>query len=212
LGVSHLYLSPSFQARRGSEHGYDVVDPRRISDELGGEESLRRLASEGLGILLDIVPNHMLASEENPFWRDEHLRAQVFDVDLRTNFHRRFFDIGDLWGVRQEERSVFETTHAKVFELARDGVIDGVRVDHPDGLADPARYFEWLADAGLRHVWAEKILEPGEELRDWPVEGTTGYEFLNDVMAVCVEPAAEIPLTAAYEEITGDRRKFEEIA
>ena len=212
LGASHLYLSPPFQARRGSEHGYDVVDPRRVSDELGGEDGLRRLASEGLGILLDVVPNHMLAGDENPFWRDERLRSRVFDVDPETGFHRRFFDVDDLWGVRQEDPWVFETTHAKLFELARDGVVDGVRVDHPDGLADPAGYFERLADAGLRHVWAEKILVPGEELREWPVEGTTGYEFLNDVMGVCVEPSAEVPLTAAYEELTGDRRSFAEIA
>ena len=212
LGVSHLYLSPVLQARTGSEHGYDVTDPRRISSDLGGEDEFRRLASAGLGVILDIVPNHMLASDENPFWRDEDLRARFFDVDPHTGFHRRFFDIDDLWGVRQEERAVFDATHAKVLELARDGLIDGVRVDHPDGFADPAGYFGWLADAGVGHVWAEKILEPGEELRDWPVEGTTGYEFLNDVMAVCVEPSAEEPLTAAYEEITGDGRAFGEIA
>ena len=72
-----------------------------------------------------------------------------------------------------------------------------MRVDHPDGLADPAEYFERLAEAGVEHVWAEKILEPGEELRDWPVEGTTGYEFLNDVMALCVNRDAEAALTGA---------------
>jgi (1->4)-alpha-D-glucan 1-alpha-D-glucosylmutase len=212
LGVSHLYLSPVLQARTGSEHGYDVTDPRRISDALGGEDELRRLAGAGLGLILDVVPNHMCASDENPFWRDEELRQQVFDVDPETGFHRRFFDVDDLWGVRQEERTVFDTTHAKVLDLVRDGLVEGVRVDHPDGLADPAQYFGWLAEAGVRHVWAEKILEPGEELRDWPVEGTTGYEFLNNVMAVCVEPNAEVPLTEAYEEITGDRRTFAEIA
>jgi (1->4)-alpha-D-glucan 1-alpha-D-glucosylmutase len=212
LGVSHLYLSPSFQARTSSQHGYDVTDPRAVSQELGGEDELRRLAASGLGVIFDIVPNHMAAGGENPFWSDEELRARVFDVDLRTHFHRRFFDIGDLWGVRQEDRDVFEATHAKLFELARDGLVDGVRVDHPDGLADPAGYFEWLAESGIRHVWAEKILEPGEELRAWPVEGTTGYEFLNDVMAICVEPSAEAKLTEAYEEVTGDTRRFEEIA
>jgi (1->4)-alpha-D-glucan 1-alpha-D-glucosylmutase len=212
LGVSHLYLSPSFEARRGSEHGYDVVDPRVLSRELGGEDEFRRLASSGLGVILDIVPNHMYASEDNAFWRDERLRPRFFDVDLRTNFHRRFFDVGDLWGVRQEDRSVFEETHAKVFELVREGLVEGVRVDHPDGLADPKEYFGRLAEAGVEHVWAEKILEPAEELPDWPVEGTTGYEFLNEVMGLFVEPSAEAPLTSAYQEITGDSRRFEEIA
>jgi (1->4)-alpha-D-glucan 1-alpha-D-glucosylmutase len=212
LGISHLYLSPVLQARTGSEHGYDVTDPRRVSDALGGEDELRRLAAAGLGVILDIVPNHMCASEENPFWHDEELRTRVFDVDPERGFHRRFFDIDDLWGVRQEERPVFDATHAKILELVRDGIVDGVRVDHPDGLADPAQYFGRLADAGARHVWAEKILTPGEELRDWPVEGTTGYEFLNDVMAVCVEPSAEAPLTEAYAAITGDTRTFAEVA
>jgi (1->4)-alpha-D-glucan 1-alpha-D-glucosylmutase len=211
LGVSHLYLSPSLQAREGSQHGYDVVDPRHISDALGGEDEFRRLAGAGLGVILDIVPNHMAAVDENEFWRDLRLREMFFDVDLRTGFHRRFFDVGELGGVKQEDWEVFWATHAKVIELVREGVVDGVRVDHPDGLADPAEYFDRLAEAGIEHVWAEKILEPGEELRDWPVEGTTGYEFLNDVMAVCVNRDAETAFTDLYESLTGDTRRFEDI-
>jgi len=212
LGISHLYLSPSLQAREGSQHGYDVVDPRHVSEALGGEAELRRLADAGLGVILDIVPNHMLATDESPFWRDERLREMVYDVDLRTGFHRRFFDIGELGGVKQEDWEVFWATHAKVIELARAGLIDGVRVDHPDGLADPGEYFERLRDAGVRHVWAEKIVEPGEELRDWPIDGTTGYEFLNDVQALCVDESAEEAFTALYHELTGDTRRFEDIA
>jgi (1->4)-alpha-D-glucan 1-alpha-D-glucosylmutase len=211
LGISHLYLSPSLQAREGSQHGYDVIDPRRISDALGGEEEFRKLAGAGLGVILDIVPNHMAAVDESPFWRDLGLRQMFFDVDLKTGFHRRFFDVGELGGLKQEEWEVFWATHAKVIELVREGVIDGVRVDHPDGLADPAEYFERLAGAGVEHVWAEKILEPGEELRDWPVEGTTGYEFLNDVLALCVNRDAEQPLTELYETFTGDTRRYEDI-
>jgi (1->4)-alpha-D-glucan 1-alpha-D-glucosylmutase len=212
LGVSHLYLSPSLQAREGSQHGYDVVDPRRISDALGGEAEFRALAGAGLGVILDIVPNHMAAVDENPFWRDVALRQMFFDVDLRTGFHRRFFDVGELGGVKQEDWEVFWATHAKVIELVREGVVDGVRVDHPDGLADPADYFDRLAEAGVEHAWAEKILEPAEELRPWPVEGTTGYEFLTDVLALCVNRDAEAPLTALYEEFTGDTRRYEDIA
>ncbi len=212
LGISHLYLSPVLEARAGSTHGYDVVDPRRISEALGGEEELRRLCEEGLGVVLDIVPNHMAAVDENPFWRDERLREMFFDVDLRTGFHRRFFDISDLAGVKQEDEEVFWATHAKVVELVRTGLVDGVRVDHPDGLANPAEYFRRLADAGVEHVWAEKILEPGEELRDWPVEGTTGYEFLNDVLGLFVDRGAEEAFTALYEDFTGDTRRFEDVA
>ena len=213
LGVSHLYLSPSFQARRGSQHGYDVVDPMRISEELGGEEELRALCSAGLGVILDIVPNHMAASDENPFWADLELRKVFFDLDLRTGHHRRFFDVNELAGVRQEDERVFETTNRKAIELVREGLVDGVRVDHPDGLANPREYLERLQRAGVERIWVEKILEPGERLRpDWPVQGTTGYEFANDVTALFCDPRAEEPLTRLYEELTGETRSFPEVA
>ena len=217
LGVSHLYLSPSLQARHGSTHGYDVVDPTRVSEDLGGEDELRALSSDaraaGLGTVLDIVPNHMAATDENPFWRDPLWRAKFFDLDWRTGIHRRFFDVGELAGVRMEDPEVWEVTHQKVVELARDGVVDGVRVDHPDGLSNPRRYLERLRESGVERIWVEKILEAGERLRpDWPVEGTTGYEFLNDVTALFVDAAAEEPLTRLYEELTGERRSFAEVA
>ncbi len=213
LGASHLYLSPSLQARSGSTHGYDVVDPTRISEELGGEEAFRELCFAGLAIVLDIVPNHMATGDENPFWRDPLWRAKFFDLDWRTGAHRRFFDVGELAGVRMEDPEVWEVTHEKVIELARAGVIDGVRVDHPDGLANPRRYLERLREAGIERVWVEKILEAGERLRpEWPVEGTTGYEFLNDVTALLVDPAGEEPLTHLYEQLTGERRPFSQLA
>jgi (1->4)-alpha-D-glucan 1-alpha-D-glucosylmutase len=215
LGVSHLYLSPSLQARSGSTHGYDVVDPTRVSEELGGEEALRRLTaeSEEIGVVLDIVPNHMGTGDENRWWADEEERKRVFDVDPETGFYRRFFDIDDLGAVRQEDEDVFELTHRKTLELLADGVIDGVRVDHPDGLADPAGYFRRLRDAGAQHVWIEKILHPGEPLReDWPVDGTVGYEFLNDAQAVFVDRGAEDLFTAVWTELTGDDRDFDQHA
>ena len=212
LGVSHLYLSPSLQARSGSTHGYDVVDPTRVSDALGGEAALRELASEGLGIILDIVPNHMGTGDENRWWSDPSERTRVFDVDPETGHYRRFFDIDDLAGVRVEDPEVFELTHRKVLSLLDDGVVDGLRIDHPDGLADPAGYLERLHDAGAPRVWVEKILHPGEELRDWPVAGTVGYEFLNDVQGLFIDPAGEEPLTALYESLVGDARSFAEIA
>jgi (1->4)-alpha-D-glucan 1-alpha-D-glucosylmutase len=195
LGISHLYLSPSLQARSGSTHGYDVVDPTRVSDALGGEAGLRALAAEGLGIVLDIVPNHMGVSDENRWWADERERARVFDYDPGDGWYRRFFDIDDLAGVRVEDPEVFELVHGKVLELVRDGVVSGLRVDHPDGLADPAGYLRRLRDGGARHVWVEKILHTGEELRHWPVEGTVGYEFLNEAAALFVDPAGEEALS-----------------
>jgi (1->4)-alpha-D-glucan 1-alpha-D-glucosylmutase len=107
---------------------------------------------------------------------------------------------------------VFEVTHRKAIELVRDGVIDGVRVDHPDGLANPTRYLHRLREAGIERVWVEKILEPSEQLRDWPVCGTTGYEFANDLTGLFVDPAAEEQLTELYGSFTGERRRFGEIA
>ncbi len=216
LGVSHLYLPPSFQARAGSPHGYDVVDPTAISAERGGEEEFRRLVGAvheaGMGIVLDIVPNHMAADEANRFWRDPELRRKFFDIDERTGRHRRFFDIDDLAGVRQEDPEVFAATHELALRLVRDGAVDGLRIDHLDGLADPAGYLARLRDAGAHHVWVEKILDPGERLRDWPVCGTTGYGFLNDVAALYVDPAGEAPLTDLWEEVSGDHRRFREHA
>jgi (1->4)-alpha-D-glucan 1-alpha-D-glucosylmutase len=218
LGVSHLYLSPVLQARHESTHGYDVVDPTCVSNELGGEEELRSLCEAtrgaGLGTILDVVPNHMATSEdENPFWRDPEIRAKFFDWDRETGWYRRFFDIGELAGVRVEDPEVFEATHAKVLELVQAGLVEGLRIDHPDGLANPREYLDRLRERGVERIWVEKILEPGERLRpDWPVEGTTGYEFANDVTALFVDPAGEEPLTALYTELTGERRSFAEVA
>jgi (1->4)-alpha-D-glucan 1-alpha-D-glucosylmutase len=216
LGASHLYLSPSLQARTGSTHGYDVIDPTHISDELGGEAEFRALCDAahdaGLGVILDIVPNHMATSDENRFWADRDRRAATFDWDRGSGWYRRFFDIDELAGVRIEDPAVFEETHAKILELVADGLVDGLRIDHPDGLANPREYFERLRDRGASRVWIEKILEPDEQLRDWPVEGTTGYEFANDSTALFVDPAGEQPLTELYAELTGERRTFSEIA
>ena len=221
LGVSHLYLPPSFQARTGSTHGYDVVDPTSVSEELGGEEAFRALVGAardaGLGIILDIVPNHMATDDANRYWSDPALRSRYFDVDEETGRHRRFFDIDHLAGVRQEDPEVFAETHRLAIGLVRDGSVDGLRIDHPDGMADPAGYLRRLADAGVEHVWVEKILSaessPPEQLRsDWPVDGTVGYEFLNDACALFVDPAGEEALTRLFAELTGEERPFAELA
>jgi (1->4)-alpha-D-glucan 1-alpha-D-glucosylmutase len=216
LGISHLYLPPSFQARAGSTHGYDVVDPCSISRELGGEAEFMALAGAvreaGMGIVLDIVPNHMAVDDDNRFWSDPELRRRFFDLDGETGRHRRFFDVDHLAALRQEDPEVFAATHALALRLVRDGVVDGLRIDHADGLADPAGYLERLRAGGARHVWVEKILDPAEHLRDWVAEGTVGYEFLNDVASLYVDPAGEAPLTDLWEEVSGDRRRFGEHA
>jgi (1->4)-alpha-D-glucan 1-alpha-D-glucosylmutase len=216
LGVSHLYLPPSFQAREGSTHGYDVVDPTSISSELGGEEAFRALVAAareaGLGVILDIVPNHMAVDDANRYWIDPASRRKFFDLadesDPTHPFYRRFFDIDHLAGVRQEDPEVFDETHRLALDLVREGLVDGLRIDHPDGMADPAEYLDRLRSRGVAHVWVEKILsaEAHEHLRDWPVEGTVGYEFLNDVQALFVDPAGEEALTSL------DPRDFAELA
>ncbi|MGW2179530.1 malto-oligosyltrehalose synthase [Streptomyces sp. NPDC001732] len=282
LGVSHLHLSPVLEAVPGSRHGYDVVDHSRVRAELGGEEGLRELArtarAHGLGLVLDIVPNHMAAHPRHNHALREVLRegpespyARWFDIDwaagggkvllpvlagrigdetdgfrvdgdvlrhgeqefplragtaglplpelldaqhyrlawwrlARTELnYRRFFTISDLIGVRVEDPEVFAATHAKILELVRDGVVDGLRVDHPDGLADPAAYLARLAAAtGGRWTVVEKILGPAERLpADWAVAGTTGYDALHRIDGLFVDPMGAAELVGRYREYAG---------
>ncbi|MEO5919305.1 MAG: malto-oligosyltrehalose synthase [Candidatus Limnocylindrales bacterium] len=133
-------------------------------------------------------------------YRLAHWRAAGQDL-----VYRRFFDVAGLIGIRVEDPIVFADTHALVLRWLGDGVIDGLRVDHPDGLRDPAAYFRALRDAAPR-AWivGEKIVEGDEELpADWPIDGTTGYEFLNLVGGLFVDRAAEAAMTSAYEAFTG---------
>ncbi len=131
---------------------------------------------------------------------------------------RRFFDINELGGLRVERPEVFEATHAKIFELIERGLIDGLRIDHIDGLADPRAYCRKLrrrvegllqarpADAAQGHfpIYVEKILGPDEQLhRDWEVDGTTGYEFMNQVSLLQHDAAGEAPLQALWHAATG---------
>lgn len=376
LGVSHVYSSPYLQAAPGSMHGYDVVDHRRINEELGGapahERFCRRLGEVGLGQVLDIVPNHMSLGEQNRYWHDvlenghnsrydsffdidwnpnneERLRDKVLvpilddqygrvlrrggivverqdaiffvkasgqllpvapeslagvltraaeyaksdelnfiaasfgrlpvaqfgdrrtvlarhrdkivlrkllehllseeahvregvdravrelneNVDALDDFleqqhfriaywktadqqlgYRRFFDVNTLIALRVEREYVFEETHALILKWLEDGVLDGVRVDHPDGLRDPLQYFQRLRDrAPEAWIIGEKILEPGEWLRkNWPIEGTTGYDFMNTALGVLVKPDGIDKLGEHYAGFTGDTTPFPVVA
>ncbi|MFF9208206.1 MULTISPECIES: malto-oligosyltrehalose synthase [unclassified Streptomyces] len=277
LGVSHLHLSPVLQAVPGSAHGYDVVDHARVRDELGGEEGLRALArtarEHGLGLIADIVPNHMAMAPRHNRALWEVLRegpkspyARWFDIDweaqggqllvpvlggplgdvigdlrvdgdvLRYHDHvfplregtedlplpqlldaqwyrpvwwrlartelnyRRFFSISELIGVRVEDPEVFDATHGLILKLLDEGVLDGLRVDHPDGLADPDAYLRRLHEAsGGRWTVVEKILSDGEHLpSSWPVAGTTGYDALRHIDGLFADPAGADELLAAY--------------
>ncbi len=375
LGVSHVYASPYLRAMPGSVHGYDVVDPRQVNPELGGEAGHARfcatLGRHELGQVLDIVPNHMAIGPENPWWWDvlengpASLWAMAFDVDwahpephlrervllpvlgdhygrvleagdlrlawdgrhftvryfdqrfpvaprsldelvataaeragsaelafvgdafgtlpastvtdqsLRERRHRdkevleerlaalvaadervaeaidavvaatnadvealdrvlerqnyrlawwraarrdlgyrRFFDVTTLVGLRIEDPRVFVETQALILEWLAAGVLDGMRIDHPDGLLDPEGYLRRLRWASPR-AWivVEKILEPDEDLRrSWPVAGTSGYDFLRRVNGLLVDPSGETALGALQAEVTGEDRPFAAIA
>ncbi|WP_404361898.1 malto-oligosyltrehalose synthase [Marinobacter sp.] len=126
--------------------------------------------------------------------------------------YRRFFDINDLACLRQEEHAVFEKTHSLAFDLVREGKVQGLRIDHPDGLYDPAQYFSRLQ--GPKPTWliAEKILSKGERLRrDWPIHGTTGYEFAADCTGLFIDPDAAGEMQEIYEAFVGQRMSFEDI-
>ena len=128
--------------------------------------------------------------------------------------YRRFFDINTLVGLRAEDETVFAETHALILDWLKKGVLDGVRVDHPDGLLDPQEYLQRLYEAGPQAwILVEKILEPGERLpRSWPIAGTTGYDFIFRLTNLFVDSAGEAPLTQIYLELTGEPIDFAGVA
>ena len=379
LGITHVYSSPYLQAAPESMHGYDVVDHQRVNEELGGAEAHERfcktLGENGLGQVLDIVPNHMAIGSQNRFWWDvlengaSSRYASFFDIDwnpqeerlrdkvlvpiladqygrvlesggiklLREGSHfrveassqslpvsptslpailskaasyagsdalsfiaasygrlpnpsfedrrtvlsrhrdkvvinrllerlceseervcesidravrelnvdhdalddflnhqnyrlaywktadqqlgyRRFFDVNTLIGLRMERQHVFEETHALLLEWLGKGVLDGLRVDHPDGLRDPMEYFTRLR-AAAPNAWiiGEKILAYGEFLRGgkrapWPIQGTSGYDFLNIALGLLVRRNGMADLTRIYGDFTGEPTSFPPIA
>ncbi|NVN01427.1 MULTISPECIES: malto-oligosyltrehalose synthase [Asaia] len=354
LGISHIYASPLLASTPGSMHGYDTIDCHRIDPDRGGIEGLRRLVArlrqEGMGLILDIVPNHMGVGPDNGWWMDvlrlgqRSVYAQHFDIDWRpadVSLHhkvllpflgaplgdiihsgeltlgfdaashhavlhygdqrfplspesektlleeaghdngrpvdagflnsaageavldrlrtlldhhtkagrarlrtlldaqhyrlawwrvagdlinwRRFFDVTSLVALRMDQRVVFDDAHRLVFDLYREGLIDGLRVDHVDGLARPAEYCTRLRarlDTLRRErpeslqeqapFFVEKILQRNEILPlEWPVTGTTGYDFLEQVDLLLHHPKGETPITELWSAFGPD--DFEEV-
>ncbi|MBB3524197.1 malto-oligosyltrehalose synthase [Rhizobium sp. BK456] len=348
LGISHLYASPIFTAVNGSTHGYDVTDANDIDPALGGRAGFERLteslAAAGMGLILDIVPNHMAASPENGWWRDvlafgrQSAYAGHFDIDwsepltlpqlgqdfeaalaagelrivldeTRGNFafayfetllplnpssygaianrlddpvatrmaeaaaitsgedivrtmrdilfeggdravlrqkledisadrdfvkglheaqywrlthwkeaarhlsYRRFFEVTGLVGTRVENPSVFEDMHRLTIELVHHGKVQGLRIDHVDGLAEPKAYLDRLRDAvgPDTYIVVEKILGGGEALPEsWPVSGTTGYEFIAALSELFVDGSGLRRLDDAYRSLAGETGDLEE--
>ncbi len=213
LGVDWLYLAPIFAAQPGSAHGYDVIDPTAVNPELGGRVALEGLAraahTAGMRILIDIVPNHEAATPENARWQAALASHEPgwFDVDWPGDDssggesrprYRRFFDVDGLVGVRVEDDDVLLASHALILELLERGIVDGLRVDHVDGLADPGAYLERLAQlTGGAFTVVEKIVARDESLPDWPVAGTTGYEAGDALTALCIDPEGRTQLESA---------------
>ena len=143
----------------------------------------------------------------------QNYRLAYWRVASQELDYRRFFDITHLVALRIEREHVFRDTHALVLGWAGAGQVAGIRVDHPDGLRDPEEYFARLAHAAPG-AWllAEKILQRGEELpADWPIAGTTGYDFATLATGLFVDPAAEPALTALYTEVSGESRPYSEL-
>jgi (1->4)-alpha-D-glucan 1-alpha-D-glucosylmutase len=327
LGISHVYASPILMARPGSMHGYEVIDPSRVNAEVGGEDGLRAfvgaLRTADLGLIVDIVPNHMAVGAGNAWWWDVLQNGQAsryahfFDIDwqpddpelrgkvlapvlgrscaealaageialtrdtergylikyfehifpvaqahwdeierdglaaydpsdaagrerlasllARQHYRlawwrvandeinwRRFFNINELIGVRVEHDDVFEATHASILRLYREGLVDGVRVDHVDGLSHPGDYCRQLrarlsalessrpagAPRGPAYLIVEKILGPDEHLpSEWEADGTSGYDFMDQVSAVLHDGAAK-PLAALWAKVSGRSPSF----
>lgn len=128
--------------------------------------------------------------------------------------YRRFFDVNSLIGLRMERQQVFDATHRRVLEWLQNGTLDGIRIDHPDGLRDPQQYFARLR-ARAPHAWitAEKILEPGESLRrTWPIDGTTGYDFLNVCNRLLVSAEGLREFTAIYNDFVRTTEEYDSLA
>jgi (1->4)-alpha-D-glucan 1-alpha-D-glucosylmutase len=287
LGVSHLYASPLLAATPGSQHGYDVVDHSKVNPELGGEDGRRQLVAAltaaGLGLVIDIVPNHagVGVPAANPSWWDvlkkgqESEYARWYDIDWsrgrllipvladepdalshleivgdelhyfdkrypiadgtgggtpqevhdRQHYelvnwtrgdselnYRRFFGIVELAGLRVEDPAVFDATHAEILRWYAEGSVQGIRVDHPDGLRDPGDYLRRLHDAAP-DAWlvVEKILEPHEQMPSWPVAGTTGYDALAEVCGVFVDPGTEAFFDTLDHHLTGGETSWQDL-
>ena len=298
LGVSHVYLSPVLQAVPGSTHGYDVVDHSALDADLGGAEGFdrmtRALREHGLGVVVDVVPNHMALpvpeTLNQAMWSvlergPDSPYARWFDVDwsaaqpvlvpvlgrrigevldagelvidrsgarplLRYHDHvlpvrpgtedlplpdlldaqhyrlaywrvgddelnyRRFFDIDTLAAIRVEDAQVFAESHALLVALVAEGKVDGLRIDHPDGLADPRTYLRrlHLATDGA-WVVVEKVLEEDEQLPlDWRCAGTTGYDALRAVDGLFIDTAGLARLTHLHAELLPVPEPFDEVA
>ena len=179
---------------------------------------LARLCSEEDGVCeaIDRAVAELNANHDalDDFLNQQNYRLAYWKTADQQLGYRRFFDVNTLIGLRVERQHVFEETHALILDWLDRGVLDGVRVDHPDGLRDPLEYFQRLRKAAPEgYIIGEKILEPGEYLPEsWPIEGTSGYDFLNVANGLLVRPEGVEKLFDLYASFTGEPTDFALIA
>jgi (1->4)-alpha-D-glucan 1-alpha-D-glucosylmutase len=200
----------------------EYVDRRTIlarnRDKVVLFDLLERLSNEEQGVweAIDQSVSELNGNQDalDDFLNQQNYRLAYWKTADQQLSYRRFFDVNSLIGLRVEREYVFEETHALVLDWLKRGVLDGVRVDHPDGLRDPLEYLKRLREkAPDAWVVGEKILEPGEFLREsWPIQGTTGYDFLNVALGVLVAPEGMAELTSMYGDFTNEITDFHSIA
>ena len=212
------FLAASFGRLPAPEYVDRGTILARHRDKIVLVDLLARLCAEE-PVIYEAIDRSVTELNENLDALDDFLNHQNYRLaywktaDQQLSY-RRFFDVNTLIGLRVEREHVFEETHALVLDWLKRGVLDGVRVDHPDGLRDPLEYFRRLRErAPDAYVIGEKILEPGEFLREsWPIEGTTGYDFLNVAAGVLVSPEGMMELSSIYGEFTGQPVNFGAVA
>ncbi len=206
-GDLHVSFSDGVFSLHYFDHVFPLAGtPRWLSGPAGGSVEPEAVLAAGETARLNQDPDALDALMDRQHYRLAFWRMANTDLG-----YRRFFDISDLAGIRVEDRQVFDLVHALPVAWVRKGWVQGLRIDHPDGLRDPAAYLHRLQTA-CPGTWVvvEKILDAGETLPpDWPVAGTTGYDFLNLAGGLLVDPGAEAFFTRLYETFTGETTPFE---
>lgn len=212
------FIADSFARLPSPESTDRLVAQTRHRDKTVIYQLLDRLCAEdgnvchAIDLAINDLNNNIDALDD--FLNQQNYRLAFWRTADQELGYRRFFDVNTLIGLRTEREQVFEETHALILEWLREGILDGVRIDHPDGLRDPEGYFQRLREhAPEAWVIGEKILEPGEYLRkEWPIHGTSGYDFLNVCNGLLVHPEGMEEMTTIYSDFTHEPVDFEDVA
>jgi (1->4)-alpha-D-glucan 1-alpha-D-glucosylmutase len=208
--------------QRGERQRDKEINKRRLAALCARSDEIATFLNENTNAMNGIPGDPSSFDELHELIKAQAYRLAYWRVAADDINYRRFFDVNDLAALRQENNTVFEATHRYIFQLLKEAKIDGVRVDHPDGLYDPAEYFRRFqnvaatqatgAESKPVYVLAEKILSGSERLPpEWPVDGTTGYDFVNLVNALFVDASSEMRMERIYRGFVRDNTEFHEI-